>query len=472
MGKRKKNNKWGIIGGFAIFLIFIAILSYQQFSIEDLEQQKYIEAPKFGYIACEQGSSNTVTKTMSGDFGQILMDDPVQATAYTCGDFLGLVDSCTITMTVTDGDLSDFISYQAQLDYDVVETGTTSGENEFTTVSGGVGGYDNYEKFTVTLNSDDILWVRYIEGDGLTGFTKYNGKVQIVVTGIQYTLYNYNDLSSANGQVLEGAREGSCILEDDALKKREIDYASPDLKELSNQANYLDYENLNKINGRYTYFAGFTPVPSFASQIEYYEGQTVYCMDRKLYATIPIESNGYTYEVVNYDASGEVSSVVCCNGEEQPGYLCINHKWVKQEEAECDLSAGIFCPQSTYQPSTGSTYKRYVCEDNMCVADVITAECNDNDDCDGSDVCVRYSDPARNQCVESGDSSSSVCGDNKCEFNELTSCPLDCSGDNDNTFNLSGGALLIILGFVMIILIMIAIKVKQNRGQNNNKLFG
>lgn len=424
--------------GILLVAVITGVFTFGSYSNEivtlggDQISTKYIEVPRFCYLACQPTQTVGVTKIMKdvGDdkFGQKSISDVNVATPYTCKQFLGLVERCTMTFKVTNGNLDGFAT-NAQLDYQKVDLGGVFSENTKTTVPNGVAGYDNNEFFTIELFADEVLWVRYAEGFASFSNTwkKVDGKVSINAVGTPYAIYQYDSLSSTNGQRLIGQREGTCYVEDNFFQGSKIDFADPGIKELNNQEKYFEYQALNEINGRFTYECGFTTVPNFDSKVEFYDNQAAYCLNNQMYSINQISFGGQQYSVVNYDASGSIGSVVCCNGDTRPGQVCDNHQWKDLGSVSCDLSQGKYCPQSTYQPYGDSQYKRFACVDNQCVEDVITVECNDNNDCGTGQVCVFASDPKDNYCVERGTGGSAVCGDNVCELSERDTCPNDCS---------------------------------------------
>ncbi len=448
---KKKRTPFMLYGALGVILLILISLGSGMFSVGTLEKTKYIEAPRFCYLSCSPQAAKTVTHMMDGDYGQQSMLTFSKATAYTCNDFIGMNNGCSITMTATNGDLSG-LDTTAQLDYHHVPAGASFIEDAATTVPGGLGGYDDGERVTISMQSSDVLWVRYSEGKGMVGQDKVNGKVQFAVTGSPYTLYDHNSLSDTNGQVMFGARSGNCYLENSLYKKAKIEYADPGLKDLEGRE--LDWASLNKPYGVYTYFCGFQAVPGFDQKIEQYNGEQAYCLNKKMYKTMQIKVDGFTYEIVNYDASGYLDVVDCCNGDETPDKLCVDHKWIDKDQATCNPSAGLFCPQSTYQAYGSKQYKRYECVDGECVSDIIDVSCNDDVDCENGEACVRYVDPTDNECVEQGKGGEAVCGDGKCGIGEAETCPLDCVIDTDSAWLfwiiLIGVALLIIIIMVIV----------------------
>lgn len=465
-----KNKDKGLYAGIGIFVVFVLafILFAQPFSIS--EQSKYIEVPTFGFIRCDPTSPITkIFMLKQEDVNDVSVPTPLTCRGTALNVGLGLVEDCTLTAEVINGDLTPTFSTTAFLQYQLVNAGTGFREDTSTLVSGGLAGYDNNEQFTIrNMEQQDVLWIRYAEGTaGSYGGKKIERKIKVSITGTPYTLKNYNFLSQKNGGIMDNARVGNCVLEDNAYKDKQITYKDSAIEELKELDDVLNWRNLNMIGGTYVYMAKFVTIPNFGNQIEQFKGQTSYCLDRKMYKTLKITSGGNNYEIVNYDRGGFIGDVLCCNGETDGNKVCQNHEWIELAKAECDLNAGIFCPQSTYQPFEDKKYKRFACEENKCVEDIIKVECNKESDCGNGEVCATDKNPENNKCVLGGSGAgTSVCGDNICDVGE-TSCPTDCGG---TTTDSNAGLWLIIAFFVIVVLIMIVIKNKQGNN-SGGKLF-
>lgn len=386
----KKSNLIWIIPVTLLIIIALGLTTVNLFSEQiALPKTKYIEAPTFGYLKCDPIESQSYTKTFGAE--QVTISCSKDSKGNT---LLGMNNGCMITLTAPD----KTTAFRRTYAYKEYRNGILSKEQEVAggLFGGGILGY-NGEQETITLTGKDYILIAY--GGALFGDLKAEGQ-SYTVQGDPFTLYNYNDLSSKHGQPLSNSRVGNCFLENEYFKGMQIKYNSPEIDELEDQE--LDYENLNKPYGTYTYFKGFTPVPNFDAKVETYKGDQVYCMDNALYKILQINSGGFFYNIVNYEKSGFIKEVPCCNGDEKPAYICDNHEWIKQEEFECDISKGKFCPKSTYQPFGEKGYKRFNCQDNECVADIIEVECNDENDCKDGEVCIRQDNPNKNYCAEGG----------------------------------------------------------------------
>lgn len=360
-----------------------AYFAIDKFSIASGSQ--FIMAPTFGYLRCDPLAEKSITKT----FGSSVVR--VSCSSDTQGQLLGMNNGCSITMVAPDDGNKLVERHYA---YKIYKSGILPSEQ---TILGGFGGYDGEVK-QLTLGKDDYVELAY--GTTIFGSNLLSEGQQYIITGSPFGIYNYNSLSSTNGQLLPNARVGNCYLEDNYYRSRKIQYYSPDFDVLDNQN--LNYESLNTPYGTFTYFKSFTPIAGFESKVELLDGVDVYCMDNAVYKIFQIKSNNVIYNIVNYEASGYIKAVACCNGDIKPGYVCEDHAWIKQTEAECDLSIGKFCPQSTYQPYGEQQYKRQKCISNQCVDDVIDVVCNDASDCLEGEVCVFASNPLENYCVEGG----------------------------------------------------------------------
>lgn len=370
-----------------VLLVFISGLLFFQQTV--FTPEKYIEAPSFAYMEClpSVGGEKSISRTFDGSVQTITCSSDNK------GALLGLNDGCSVVLQAP----NQGFTLKRDYAWRIQREGSVS-YSEQGTVDGGIGGYSG-EELTLILGRNDVLQVAF--GSVLFDNPKSEGE-KYTVRGNSFQIFNFNDLSATTGQPLTNTRTGSCVLEDNYYKGLEITYKDPSIVELQNRDKGLSFKNLNQPYGSYTYFKSWTPLPAFGSQIEMLDGKEVYCMDRKLFKTLDIVVGGKSYKIVNYDKSGYVKSVACCNGEETPDKLCVNHEFIPKEKAECDLSKGIFCPQSTYQPFGVSQYKRFACESNKCVADVIDVKCNDDSDCVSGEVCAKASNPENNKCVQGG----------------------------------------------------------------------
>jgi len=390
-----------------IFFVIIGIiaiastgiyLSVQQSAISDgLPDSKYIEKPTFGFLKCEAQQTRSIERTFGAE------DVYISCSSDDDGTLLGMNDGCTVILQAPDDGFK--VASRTYL-YEIKRAGDTQFSGSMA-ISGGIGGYEG-EEVSVTLSRGDVMHIAYGSSNGIFPDKLLSEGQRYKVTGYSFGLSVYDENSPNNGQMI--GRLGNCVLENSYYLNREIEYHDNSIEELKDTPDAeLNYANLNKPNGVYTYFADAEPTPRFDAKIETYNGKTVYCMNRNLYETLKIKVNGFNYEIVNYDASGSVATVTCCNDEETTTKICVNHEFVNKEDYECNIKEAKFCPQSTYQSYGDSSYKRYKCVDNECVADIVEVECNSNDDCKSGEVCGFHpSDPTKNKCVESGSGSGDV----------------------------------------------------------------
>lgn len=369
----------------ALAIISVILVSYglttslSLLTIESLPREKYIEAPTFSYLSCEPSQGGKINSSFT-------FDNKVKTVR--CSDSLGMNDGCTIRLIPPSN--TAFL----RREYGYSKNGVS-----YIYLEGGIGGYSGeQDAIDIDLTRTDFVNLGY--GQVTTGNLLDEGQ-SYQITGNSFSLYDHNDLSSSVGQQLLNSRTGNCFLEDDFYKGRQITYHSPEIQELKDQA--LDFSSLNLPYGKYTYFKSFSPLPLFSQQIEQLNGKDIYCLDNALYNILQINVGEFSYNVVNYEKGGFIKSVICCNGDEKPAYICKNHEWIKQEEAECNLNKGIFCPQSTFQPYSQKQYKRFNCEDNKCVKEVIEVKCNSDSDCTNGLVCSRQNNPLDNECVKRGE---------------------------------------------------------------------
>jgi len=452
-----------------VVILLVGILGYvyrDSIGLAITGDSQFFLRPTFGFLACDEISCPTITQSMSGQFGQSNFNDETVATRYTCQEFIGLNQGCSITLQTTDGDIDKFLDTNQQLSYQLVPDGTPFRENEAEILSGGPLGYDNDERVTLNLRENDILWVRFTEGTlGFLSHEKVDGKVNFVVSGTCFTIYDHNDLSSRTGQPIAGAVTGECLLRNSYYKDRKIFSFST---EFNNQlgGQELDWRNLNSPFRTYTYMKGIEPAPWVEGAIQTFQNQPVYCDKgtNNLYEIGQISSLGRTYDAVLFDVSGIVGSVsVCCEGDTQPGKVCENNQWISITESQCDISAGIFCKETTWTPYGPKQVRQFACVSNQCVPEIRSVACNFNEDCGSGKVCQLSTSPFNNKCVSIG--TGDICDDNICSATEFkdASCPKDCGGPNVK----EGGNLLlwIIVGFgIIIVILMLVMVFKRTRG--------
>ena len=389
-----KSNKH-LLYAIGILVVVVAVFAISKnsglkgFAVGDISRTKYIEKPTFAFLQCDPAGSISIPRT----FGAQQININCQSDTF--GKLLGVNNGCTVTLTAPNKGALIKRDYS----YKVYRGGILS---EQQTISGGIGGYSG-EQVSIPLNKDDYIITAYGRASTFFVFDELLNEGQsYIVQGETYGIKIYDFNSPKNGQLLDNTRIGNCVLEEEYYKGRQIQYKSPEIKELLGMDTKLDFRNLNKPGGVYTYFAGFIPVPTFDQKVEIFNGVEAYCMNNQLYKTLPITVNNFEYRIVNYEEGGFIQSVVCCNGDEKPGYVCQNHKWVTQTTAKCDLSKGIFCPQSQWQPYGEIQYRRFVCIENQCAPETIAVKCNDMLDCGSGKVCVTQSNPKDNYCAESG----------------------------------------------------------------------
>jgi hypothetical protein len=430
-------------------------------------QGDYFLRPTYGYLTCGPTQCSSISQEMSGDFGQTRFDDPRIPTRYTCQEFMGINDGCSITLLTTDGDIDNFLHTRQQLDYQIVAEGAPFSENLFKTVADGGFGYDNGERSDpITLGPNDVLYVRFVEGTGAFDFSykKVDGKVDFLVSGTCFTLQDINDLSSTSGQRLTGAIEGDCLLRDDYYKSRKITFFSNVFNELSAQE--LDWRNLNRPYEKYTYLKGLEPAPWIENTVQQHNGEPVYC-DKgslNLYEIGQISTLGRTYDSVNIDPSGIVGKVDnCCEGDIQPNKICQNDEWISSTEATCDLDRGIFCPESGFTPYSSNQCRRFSCVDNTCQPEFKSVACNFPGDCGVNQVCQKTTE-CGGVCVDRG--RGEICGDNICSSAEFKSgsCQTDCQVSPIQGQSLIPWIVGGFFGIIIVILIVVIIRKRQGGG--------
>ena len=457
---------------FVIVLVVLAsafsisgLFSIIPASVSQIAPSDYYLRPSFAYLKCEQVDCNPITVPMDSydipgfnnkkDFRQIDMSNALTATPYSCQDFIGISEGCQITLETINGDLDGTASLQ-QLDYYKVPSGLPFvADNAFTlcyTKANGFGypnaneqncgngqlGYDNKERVTISMSKSDVLWIRFLEGTGAFSSTykKVNNKLQFIISGTCFGLIDVNDRSLTSGQMIPGAITGDCLLRDSVYKNAKITSFDP-LFNLNSQE--LDWVNLNAPHRVYTYLSGLEPAPFVYGNVQTYNNQFVFCQKatNTLYKIAKISSYGRTYQSVILDSSGIVGTVRCCEGDHRPNQVCQNNQWITITQAQCDLSIGKFCSESSWTPYGNKQVRQFSCVNNQCIPEIKTVQCNYNEDCGNDLVCQRGASVFDNKCVGIGNGD--ICGDAICTVNEqrTSSCVQDCGSNGGEKQNLT-----------------------------------
>src|SRR3990167_9929373 len=438
---------------FVIVLVVLAsafsisgLFSIIPASVSQIAPSDYYLRPSFAYLKCEQVDCNPITVPMDSydipgfnnkkDFRQIDMSNALTATPYSCQDFIGISEGCQITLQTKDGNIDSLLHTTQQLDYQQVPSGSVFNENSKTTINGGVAGYDDNERAIISLGKSDILYVRFTEGTGaLSNHVKKNNKINFIVSGICFGLIDVNDRSSTSGQLIPGAITGDCLLRDQVYKNAKITSAD---SIFNLNFHELDWINLNAPHRVYTYLAGLEPAPFVYGNVQTYNNQFVFCRKatNTLYKIAQISSYGRTYQSVIQDPSGIVGSVNCCEGDQRPNQVCQNNQWITITQAQCDLSIGKFCSESSWTPYGNKQVRQFSCVNNQCIPEVKSVQCNYNEDCGNGLVCQRGASVFDNKCVGIGNGD--ICGDAICTINEqrTSSCIQDCGSNGSKKSNL------------------------------------
>lgn len=384
---KKKSKVLLFISVLFLILLISGIGVYLNFVREQaIQSSKYYEVPTFGYISCQPIKEVRINKNFGAEIVTVSCARDSKGR-----ELLGTNNGCTIILTAPNEWSFERRSYSYRI---IGSDGVIKEEQE---ISGGIAGYEGQE-VEKRLSPDDSIVIAY--GGAFFGKLKSEGQSYSIV-GSPFALYNYNLLSDTNGQRLTTTRDGICVLEDNYYKNKKITYASPEIEELKGRE--LDFKKLNEPFGTYTYFNVPIPVPAYSLKFQTYNKETVYCKDNALYKIFKISTaDGNSYNIVNYEKSGFIKEVPCCNGDETVDKICQDNQWIDKKKAECDLSKGIFCPQSSYSAFGDKQYKRYNCVNMKCVEEVITVTCNSNDDCKAGESCVFEENPKNNYCVQSG----------------------------------------------------------------------
>jgi len=142
----------------------------------------------------------------------------------------------------------------------------------------------------------------------------------------------------------------------------------------------------------------FVPIAKANVNFVSYLGQTGYCLNRDVYSIATVEAEGETYQIVDTNINSKLkSNVECCPGEREPTRKCNSQfKWEQIAGSECSLFNP--CVGIDWQCfGSGSTQRRFDCENGFCVERTKTVECCTDDDCLTS-AKGRFCDSFTNEC--------------------------------------------------------------------------
>lgn len=371
-----QNDKLKFAFAFILFagaMIFIFGAGFMQ---QALEGADYIQVPTIGYYECAAASAPTVSalKAISGGV----------ANGVTCPTN---TDQCDLIITFSE---SSSLFSSRQLSY--VRYGSTGAiEQKTVTVSSAISTV-NVAKLSSPIQAIVIpnvakgqrVDIKYSKVGLLGGATPVDGAAYRAQFR-PFILWNNPGLggrfeytSVDQGCNFLSADRGDLIIED-TLGKGPGTSTSITTLEPYKTRNYLDV---------------IVPVNVQSSRIQQYSGETVYCQNTQLHPIENIRALSKEYNVVRFDTS--VASVQCCNGDDKPGYQCVDNKWKALPKPDEPITEGNTvqcsalkpCANAFFAPNGEKEQIRYVCKSSMCVPETREVECNTNAACGGSEpVC-------------------------------------------------------------------------------------
>ena len=399
----------------------------QEFAVTSTDG-KYYEVPTFGYLQCQEADFQLNYPSIDKiSFG---------STAVTCQQAGTLTQDCSVNVQLPTSKEADKLN--AYLLYQIVEQGQPIPDGSRASVywvkKAGFAGTDAGQLKTITLGSDKVLYMRYIEENLFnaifnTGNT-VNGKTEYDIRYRPFYIYKYDTFSIANGARLQST--------DDCTFDGEFTRANPIVEFISSGELSNDYssfaigaDSLREPERRVAFVSNFVTVP--AGQFTFLNDNE-YCYDKNIYQITEVQTTAGTYNVADVGVNTALRTVECCNdadaiAEKGPNFYCDENLEIQEYDSTTELSCSVFnpCPMTGYVPGVDGKVYFQDCIDGQCVTDSIEVECISNSDCSSGYCDYNAADPSESVCKSYKEIE--YCGNGACEASrgeDINSCPKDC----------------------------------------------
>lgn len=465
--KKQRKTKTYLAFGF-LFIMLIAIGLYlQPFSIDTSARSgDFISVPTFGYLKCEQADT-MVTTPETGWYR-------TGGKNITCQEFSGqsLIQGCDIT--IRSPTREEITGSHAGIVWSVCTVGEPCGEKDkadTVKILRGAGGvpyvYKNSninQEWNIRLNPNQYLWIGYNRGNIWKFEWRAESLARIKMSYTPYQIYRYDVFSMSNGRPVPDTLDcanGNALTESNFLIENVRGGGA--LTQNLQKAELLDMNAMRSRGAITTYISNFVKI---IPQYNLFDNDMKYCYDKNIYAVEEIVTPRGTYKVADIGSNKVIAKVECCNSGDVPsGYYCENFKpkpLSQSEGAKCRINAD--CPITGFQAIQGEKVASQSCVSGTCVTEFTDVECNFHEECPNGYCEVDSRNPKNNKCVFID--VQQYCGNGVCEASRgetIETCPQDCRIPPSPPKQVDSTLLFIILGFVLIILIMIVVRIKMNK---------
>jgi len=353
-----------------ITLLGVAVMAVNFLGIQEtaIPSGEYIQAPVFMYYDCAPASSpiNSPITVLQGGSSNGWLKCPDNT------------DSCDLYIQQTEE--VAWFSSKRRIVYQRCDKDLQTCDAQVIKTTDYLTRKTGYPTLVIyNLNKDDRVWIDY-QALSWTGFYWNNQE------GAQY-YYRYKPFILWKNSIFGGGRteytsiEQGCVFpttDRRNLIKNSLNLNIPHTSTSSNSVELPPYKTRNFID---------TYVPISKENVNFveYEGKTGYCLNRRIYSIATVNTESYTYRIVDTNLNTVLKpSVDCCPGEKEPTRKCNdNFEWEELEGSECSFFNP--CAGAEWYPSgKPKELIRYECVNGYCVPKTKIEECTSDTDCIGN----------------------------------------------------------------------------------------
>lgn len=335
---------------------------------------KYIEAPYYATIKCEQSSTaNDYSADISAD-GEWISDNLPLNT-----------DEWNIRLQ---SDPKSRLRFRRRFEYWICPQ--RSKEDNCIHKSTASSDTGDFDYSLGSISSDRHIYVEFQSFGFDFDYDPVDGG-SFFVTYKPYTLFR-TDRTRGGEQQVQGAIGCTLPPYDDAWEDRVVYSEDPDVKPSKD----ISLE----LGDRFNYISGTITRASMGNVQD--GGYCIYSNGRaNIYDIKKIKTQSHTYYVVDID--DKIGTDECCDGQNEPDRTCIDGNWQSTRDAECSL----------FNPCEGSEWRtdystslpqaiKYSCVDGICQVETKEVECSRDTDCKTNEVCNPNTFECEQASVEGG----------------------------------------------------------------------
>jgi len=450
---KKKNNKstFIIVMVFVIGLVAVgAYLGINQFAVTDPlnADESGLYVPKFGFFECKESDLRWESPSGEG------VTESFSARTIKCQDTGDtLLQGCDVNFYIpTEDEANKAYSYLCYFVLDEnspIPSAGTDCQYEFY-ANNFLGKETPGTVEPQRLEKGQYIYAEYIEQNifnRVIGSGNNVNKGEFKIFFNPFFIHRYDDTISSTGSALTNNPDTrDCDISDNFGSVNSI-IESINNPSYPNTLNNDDiHDRLDDYSNDYLRVPGRV-VPYIKELVEKNEefltivDGNKYCIDRKLYPIIEIQTTTGTYRIADVARTNSIGNVECCNDGDAlavsgPGYFCdVNQEIQKKTEVVQDCRFTSECSLSQGVPGVKLIYYE-TCQEGKCVLESYDVECTSDFDCEDGDVCKYDSrNPEDSFCEDI--KIVEKCGNGVCEvsFGEnQNTCEADCGqGDDDET---------------------------------------